>query len=161
MTTKMPMMDCTSEQTVDACLMKANEMFGNLGPSTRQALRYISAHCPKADLKADSGRSRRERERSCTTSLVVVQPRVPTLLGVDVLVKTGLLEVDEAGMRLTIPALYTEVEPPKQARKDVVSGVDETKSDEELLRGARQEVQTQAQHLSDDDFEQLWSVLQT
>ncbi|EZG42711.1 aspartyl protease, partial [Gregarina niphandrodes] len=99
--------------------------------------------------------------RSCSTSLVVVQPRVPTLLGVDVLVKTGLLEVDEAGMRLNIPALYTEVEPPKQVRKDVVSGVDETKSDEELLRGARQEVQTQAQHLSGDDFEQLWSVLQT
>ncbi|EZG78292.1 hypothetical protein GNI_038510 [Gregarina niphandrodes] len=70
---------------------------------------------------------------SCSTSLVVVQPRGPALLGVDVLVKTGLLELDEAGMRLNIPALYTEVEPPKQVRKHVVSGVDETKSDEELL----------------------------
>ncbi|EZG74590.1 hypothetical protein GNI_047260 [Gregarina niphandrodes] len=52
MTTQMPMMDCTSEQTVDAWLMKANEMFGNLGPSACQALWYISARCPKADLKA-------------------------------------------------------------------------------------------------------------
>jgi hypothetical protein len=42
---------------------------------------------------------------------------------------------------------------------NLVSGVDDSLTDKELIEDARQQLKTRCSHLSDEDFERLWTVL--
>jgi hypothetical protein len=93
--------------------------------------------------------------RKAVGTFVVVKGDIPIVIGRNHLQPMGLLDVfvamnDEQMLWVEEHDVVKEREAP-----NVVSGVDESKSDDELVAAARKVVRAQASHLDEETFEKL------
>ena len=92
-------------------------------------------------------------------AFVVVKGDIPIVVGRNHLQALGLLDVFVAMNNEEILWAVEHDVVKERETPNVVSGVNESKSDEELVAAARKVVRAQADHLDEETFERLWECI--
>ena len=96
--------------------------------------------------------------RTAVATFVVVRGDIPIVVGRNHLYGMGLMQAfeEDAGEAMWVAGPdMTKA----QAVPNLVSGVDDSLTDGELIVEARQKLKAQCEHLCEEDFERLWTVL--